>query len=169
VHESVHLGPTRLPQRETDPEVDLEPNFYYPQEKILREWCTSHQAQYTIGMPCGILGAVPDAAMNLAYPLALYASIQAHLKEPFRFPGGLAGWQNPQDQSSAMLNGYLEEWSVLRDQQELGAKYNAVDGSAFTWEAFWPRLAAWYGAEWKGPETQGLKSMTTPYDPPPRG
>ena len=26
----VHLGPTKVPQEESDPRVDIEPNFYYP-------------------------------------------------------------------------------------------------------------------------------------------
>lgn len=26
----VHLGPSKVPQEESDPRVELEPNFYYP-------------------------------------------------------------------------------------------------------------------------------------------
>lgn len=69
-----------------------------------------------------------------------------------------------------MLNGYLEEWSVLRDQGSVvGEKWNAVDGSPFTWEGFWPRLAAWFGVEWARPKEEGLHEMKTAHDPPPRG
>lgn len=149
--------------------MTLEPNFYYPQEDVLAKWCTTHNLKYSICMPCGILGAVPDAAMNLCFPLAVYATVQAHLGKPLEFPGDLVSWQNPQDQSSAMLNGYLEEWTVLREQEALGEKWNAVDGSPFTWEGFWPRLASWYGLEWRMPKADGLQSMKTPHDPPPRG
>lgn len=120
-------------------------------------------------MPCGIVGAVPDGAMNLAFPLALYCAIQAHLGQPLEFPGGNAEWQNPQDQSSAMLNAYMEEWSVLIEQKSLGEKWNAIDNSAFTWEGFWPVLAKWYGIDYTGPKTEGLKSFQSAHDPPPRG
>lgn len=136
---------------------------------MLDAFAASNDIKYSICMPCGILGAVPDAAMNLCYPLAVYATVQAHLSQPLEFPGGLGSWQNAQDQSSAMLNGYLEEWTVLREQTRRGERFNATDGSCFTWEGFWPRLAAWYGLEWQGPKTEGLKTMDTPYDPPPRG
>ncbi|KAK5203306.1 hypothetical protein LTR41_010949 [Exophiala xenobiotica] len=34
-----HLGPTKVPQEETDPRVELESNFYYPQEDSLFEYC----------------------------------------------------------------------------------------------------------------------------------
>lgn len=31
-------------------------------------------------------------------------------------------------------------------------KFNTFDGGAFAFEAFWPRLAGWYGLEWEGPK-----------------
>ena len=47
------------------------------------------------------------------------------------------------------------------------------DNSAFAWEKFWPRVAGWYGIEWKGlmhvGEETGWMEVKTPYDPPPRG
>ncbi|KAH6646206.1 hypothetical protein BKA67DRAFT_583538 [Truncatella angustata] len=35
----VHLGLTKLPQEENVLRVGLEPNFYYPQEDVLTEYC----------------------------------------------------------------------------------------------------------------------------------
>lgn len=158
-----------MPQEESDPRVELEPNFYYPQEDVLDEYAARTNTKWSVVMPSNILGAVPDAAMNLVFPLAVYATVQSHLKQPLRFPGGLKAWETPQDQSSAVLNGYLEEWAVLREQGPRGEKYNTADGSAFTWGGFWPTLAKWYGVEWEGPKLEGLKAGKTPYEPPPRG
>ena len=62
----VHLGPSRVPQEESDPRVELEPNFYYAQEDALLEWGARHSVGWTVAMPSFILGAVPDAAMNAA-------------------------------------------------------------------------------------------------------
>lgn len=160
----VHLGPTTLPQTEDDPRIDLEPNFYYPQEDVLADFCRQHSLNYSIAMPCNILGAVPDAAMNLCFPLAVYATVCAHLKQPLHFPGGVTAWERPQDQSSAMLNAYLEEWTVLRPQETLGEKFNAVDGIPFTWAHFWPKMAAWYGLEWTGAKEEGLTKVEMPYN-----
>ena len=74
--------------------------------------------------------------------------------------------------SSAMLNAYLEEWSVLTEKAE-NQRFNACDSSAFAWEIFWPRVAGWYGIKWKGPMDVGEEAewteVKTPYDPPPRG
>jgi hypothetical protein len=35
----IHLGASLTPQIESDPRVTLEPNFYYPQEDMLWEYC----------------------------------------------------------------------------------------------------------------------------------
>jgi hypothetical protein len=123
-------------------------------------------------MPSFILGAVPDAAMNAAYPLAVYAAVSAHLHEPLDYPASIESWQMTQVASSAMLNAYLEEWSVLTENAA-NQRFNACDSSAFAWEKFWPRVAGWYGIEWTGPMHVGPEvqytEMLTPYDPPPRG
>jgi hypothetical protein len=101
-------------------------------------------------MPGPILGAVPDAAMNAAFPLAVYAAVSAHLKQPLEFPGDITSWQANQSTSSSMLNAYHEEWAVLLGPPD--QKYNTCDSSAFTWEKCWPRIAGWYGVEWTGPQ-----------------
>ena len=150
----VHLGPTKLPQEESDPRLsqeEFEPNFYYPQEDALWSYCTFHtNCGWNIHMPGPILGAVPDAAMNLAFPLAIYASITAHMSSTLEFPGDIASWQSYTSMSSSMLNAYQEEWAVLSPQAR-DQKFNTCDDSAFTWEMFWPRLAGWYGVSWEGP------------------
>jgi nucleoside-diphosphate-sugar epimerase len=145
-----HLGPTKLPQEESDPRVELEPNFYYPQEDLLFEYSKSTGCGWSICMPGPITGAVPDAAMNYAYALAVYASVSKRLGTPLKFPGDEASWQMSQSMSYAMMNAYLEEWSVL--QGPAGEMFNAFDGSAFTWEAAWPQVASWFGVESQRPQ-----------------
>lgn len=103
-------------------------------------------------MPGPILGAVPDAAMNAAFPLAVYAAVTHKLKQPLEFPGDIVAWQAQQSTSSSMMNAYMEEWAVLLSPQ--GQKYNTCDGSAFAWEKCWPRIAGWYGIDWKGPGSE---------------
>jgi hypothetical protein len=144
-----HLGPTKVPQEESDPRVELEPNFYYPQEDLLFEYSKATGCGWSICMPGPITGAVPDAAMNYAYPLAVFASVSKRLGKPLEFPGDEASWQMNQSMSYAMLNAYLEEWSVL--EGPAGEMFNAFDGSAFTWEAAWPKIAGWFGIESQGP------------------
>ena len=68
--------------------------------------------------------------------------------------------------SYAMMNAYLEEWSVL--QGPAGQMFNAFDGSAFTWEAAWPQVASWFGLESQGPQ-DGDKYAATETRFVPRG
>ncbi|KAB2572423.1 putative nad dependent epimerase dehydratase family protein [Lasiodiplodia theobromae] len=170
-HYGVHLGPAKVPQEESDPRVTIEPNFYYPQEDYLVDWCEELTGVgWNVIRPSFILGAVPDAAMNLVFPIAAYAAVCKHLGQKLEFPGNLEAWERPLDLSSAMLNGYQAEWAVL-DDGAANEAFNAADGSTFTWGQIWPRLAARYGVEWSGPELDETtyEIMTIPRDETPRG
>lgn len=160
-----HLGPTKIPQEETDPRVTLEPNFYYPQEDLLYSYSAETGCGWNIHMPGPIVGAVPDAAMNCAFGLAVYASVCKKLGQSMVFPGDIASWQMPQSMSSAMLNAYQEEWGALLGSG--GQKYNTCDNCAFTWEKAWPRVAGWFGIEAMGPEEggEGYEEVETRFVP----
>ncbi|KAF2481341.1 hypothetical protein BDY17DRAFT_283723 [Neohortaea acidophila] len=153
-----HLGPTKLPQEESDPRVTLEPNFYYPQEDVLWKYCAETGCGWNVCMPGPILGAVPDAAMNAAFPLAVYAAVCKKLNRTLEFPGDIVSWQALQSTSSSMMNAFMEEWAVLLGPPN--EKYNTCDNSAFTWERFWPLIAGWYGLEWSGPQPDDACTAT---------
>jgi hypothetical protein len=167
----IHLGPAATPQEETAPRVTLEPNFYYPQEDYLWDFCAKQNIDWNVCMPSGILGAVPDAAMNLVFPLGVYASVQKHLGEKLAFPCDLSAWEATRCLSSSMLNGYMEEWAVLHSSSTANQKFNTSDGSSFTWGNFWPKYAGWYDVAYEPPslEDKVYTEITTPHDPPPRG
>jgi nucleoside-diphosphate-sugar epimerase len=165
----LHLGPTAVPQEESDPRVTLEPNFYYAQEDYLWKYCKSHNISWNICMPSFILGAVPDAAMNVCFPLAVYAAITKHLGERLEYPADLSAFVNPMSQSTCMLNAYQEEWAVLTPEAR-NQKFNTHDDSMFTWGKFWPKLAALYGVEYEVPDTEGkYTEIENRYKTPPRG
>lgn len=166
----IHLGPATTPQEEHHPRVTLEPNFYYPQEDFLFEHCSKYHIGWTISMPAAILGAVPHSAMNLIYPLGIYASTCRHLSHTLAFPSDLASWEATRCLSSSMLNAYMAEWTVLTPHTS-NQRFNTADGGNFTWGAFWPRLAGWYGVKYVRPslDDADYTEVKTPYDPPPRG
>ncbi|KAH7083414.1 NAD dependent epimerase/dehydratase family protein-like protein [Paraphoma chrysanthemicola] len=166
----VHLGPSAHPQEETAPRVTLEPNFYYPQEDYLWDFCKKHSIDWNVCMPSSILGAVPDAAMNMVFPLGVYASVRKHLSEKLEFPCDLKQWENTRCLSTSMMNGYMEEWAVLSDVAK-NEKFNTMDGTTFSWGNFWPKYASWYGIEYETPsmDSNAYTEITTRFDPPPRG
>lgn len=108
----MHLGPTKLPQEESDPRVELEPNFYYAQEDSLFQYCKEDGIGWNIVMPGAILGAVPDPVMNLAFPLAIYAAVCAELKQPLEWPSDANAFQMEFAMSSATLNGEFKLFAL---------------------------------------------------------
>ncbi|KAI9871681.1 MAG: hypothetical protein M1830_002620 [Pleopsidium flavum] len=160
-----HLGPISTPHIESDPRVTIEPNFYYTQEDILFEYCKQNSTQWNVIRPSFILGAVKDAAMNMVYPLSVYAAVQAHLKQPLIFPGDYPAWDKEQIQSTAMLNSYMSQWAALTPAAGNHA-FNAGDDCPFTWCRFWPVLASWYGVSWLPPDPNAdYKVMELPHTP----
>jgi nucleoside-diphosphate-sugar epimerase len=152
-HYGVHLGRLRIPAIESDPRVSHpEPNFYYPQEDRLFEWCrkTSNDGKENVGWnvirPAWILGAVNNAQMNALYPFAVYAAVSAHRNVPLAFPSSWSTWQELNLNASARLTGYLTEWAVLEDKCKDQA-FNAQDTSSFTWDRFWGELIRWYNVK----------------------
>ena len=121
-------------------------------------------------MPSYIIGAVPDAAMNLVYPLGIYAAVTKHLHEKLEFPADMQAWEATHVGSSSMLNAYLEEWAVLKEEAA-NEKFNAADGCGFTWGNFWVKFARWYGLEAGRPSLNeaDYTKVTSKCDPPPRG
>jgi hypothetical protein len=121
-------------------------------------------------MPAAILGAVPSAAMNLVFPLGIYASVQKHLSKPLSFPSDLHAWETNRCMSHSKMNAYMEQWAVLHSGA-CNQKFNTMDGTTFTWGNFWPKYAAWYNMSYDTPSMDHslYTTITSKYDPPPRG
>ena len=150
----IHLGPVSIPMTESDPRINIEPNFYYTQEDILIQYCKTRKSEYNITHPSWILGAIKGSLMNIFYPLAVYATVQKYLRKPLVFPGDLVAWDKPQPISSGKLNSFFHEWLVLNPNAK-NQSFNVSDGSEFTWAKFWPHLASWYGLDWQPPSLDG--------------
>lgn len=165
----VHEGPPIAPQEESDPRIPgAEPNFYYPQEDMLKEFAARHGVGWNTTRSSHIIGAVPDAAMNLTYPLAIYATIQKYLGKPLKFPGDPTAWDQSVSVSTAEATGHFGEWIVLTSQTK-NESFNTVDGCDFTWCKFWPRLAEQFNMPWTGPDHSDnavYQTITLPTAPP---
>lgn len=128
----VHLGATDIPDEETDPRVDLEPNLYYTQHDILAAFCSRHNIGWNSAFPSFVIGAALDSSQSLIFPILVYACVQKYLGRKLEYPSDLTAWYAAQSLSNAMLNSYLYEWSVLAPNTANQA-FNASDDCAFTW------------------------------------
>jgi hypothetical protein len=142
----MQLGRSPQPCVESDPQPrHLGPNFYYPQEDSLTDYCKRHpETSWNVIRPFGVIGSAVKAQMSGLYLFCVYAAVQTHKKEPLYFPGDWTTWQGPTPMSTARLTGYLSEWAVLHDCCENQA-YNSIDSNSMTHERFLPELARWYG------------------------
>ncbi|MCJ1333741.1 hypothetical protein MMC10_010441 [Thelotrema lepadinum] len=147
-HYGVHLGRTRLPCVESDPRpLHSGPNFYYPQEDHLFEYCKKNpDTSWNVIRPFAIFGAAVGAQMNMLYLLAIYAAVQAHKRQPLYFSGNWTAWQSCHPASTGRLTGYLSEWAILENKCANQA-FNSEDGNGLTLDRFFHELARWYGAE----------------------
>ncbi|GIZ48325.1 hypothetical protein CKM354_001139100 [Cercospora kikuchii] len=141
---NVHQGPARTPHVESDPRSNVAPNFYYPQEDLLFEYCKKNNTAWNIICPAWVIGAVNNAAMNALHPIAIYAAVQAHKGEKMEYPGALVNWLAPVEHSTAYLTGYLSEWAVL-EERCANQKFNASDTCPIPNNRLWPEVARWYG------------------------
>ena len=147
-HYGAHVGRVKTPCVESDPQPKhLGPNFYYPQEELLFEYCKAHsETSWNVIRPQAIVGAAPNAGLDFFSPFAIYASVQQHKGEPLYFGGDFDSWQFEATHSTARLTGYLNEWAVLEDKCA-NQDFNAHDGSPVSWDRFFGELARWYGVE----------------------
>lgn len=170
-HYAVHLGPAAVTMTEATPALRVKhENFYFGQEDALFAWSTKHNTHWTVTRPGFIIGANENAQINVAYGLAIYASVQRSLGLKLEFPADITAWDALKDLSTAQLIGYFSEWAVLTAGATDQA-LNIVDDSPFAWGRFWPQVAEWYGITYSVPEPDETKYqiITMPLNPPPRG
>ncbi|KAF9884289.1 hypothetical protein FE257_001919 [Aspergillus nanangensis] len=141
-----HTGTIRLPAIESDLRSELEPNFYYIQEDLLKAHCQKEQTGWNVIRPSWVIGATTNAQMNAFYAFGVYAAVQAHLKKPMLFPGSFDIWQRVSFHSSAALTGCISEWAVLEEACKNKA-FNSTDPHGLAWNRFWPELGRWFGVE----------------------
>jgi hypothetical protein len=71
----VHIGRARTPFLESDPRVTLQPNFYYPQEDLLFDYCTAHP-----GTSWNISKSPLSHANNATVPFPCFLNVTLHLQ-----------------------------------------------------------------------------------------
>lgn len=169
-HYGFYLGPAAVPAFESDPRVTLDNNFYYAQEDAVAKYCQSVGCQLNVARPSWIVGAVPDSQLNHLIGIGIYATVQAHLGQPLRFPGDYSAWDREMIQSTATLNAHFQEWLAL-SHHTVNEAFNIHDGQSFTWGRLWPSLAGWYEMDWEPPETNEAKyrKVKSPSKRMPRG
>ncbi|HUN51338.1 MAG TPA: SDR family oxidoreductase [Candidatus Sulfotelmatobacter sp.] len=136
----VHLGPFKVPAKESSPR-HMPPNFYYDQEDWLRAAAAGKSWRWTVLRPQIVCGFALNSAMNVLTSIGTYAAISRELGLPLRFPGG-----EPRilEMTDARLLARAIAWAAT-SERAAGEIFNITNGDCFEWPTIWPRVAEAFG------------------------
>jgi nucleoside-diphosphate-sugar epimerase len=134
----VHVRPLAVPARENRSEMHEQPNFYWNQERFLRErqpgraWC------WSILRPVLIVGESVGSAMNVIPALGVYAAMMRRAgKTALDYPGGVGRVAQAVD-SDLLARAIAWTGESPRAQNEI---FNVTNGDVFVWPNVWPAIA----------------------------
>jgi nucleoside-diphosphate-sugar epimerase len=134
----VHVRPLTVPARENRSEMHEQPNFYWNQERFIRERRHGKGWRWSILRPVLIVGDSVGSAMNVIPALGVYAAMMKRDGKPrLDYPGGVGRVAQAVD---ADLLARAIAWSG-----ESGAAadeiFNVTNGDVFVWPNVWPAIA----------------------------
>ena len=145
----VHVRPLSVPARENRSEMHEQPNFYWNQERYLRERQAGKTWRWSILRPVLIVGDSVGSAMNVIPALGVYAAMMRHLhgkgaaKTKLDYPGGVGRVAQAVD---ADLLARCIAWSGEADAAG-NEIFNVTNGDVFVWPNVWPAIADALGFE----------------------
>ena len=140
----VHVRPLTVPARENRSEMHEQPNFYWNQERYLRERQGGKAWRWTVLRPVLIVGSSVGSAMNVIPALGAYAALMKHAgKKKLDYPGGAGRVAQAID---ADLLARVIAWSGTADTAR-NEIFNVTNGDVFEWPNVWPAIADALGFE----------------------
>src|SRR5262249_20418488 len=140
----VHVRPLKVPARENRSEMHEQPNFYWNQERYVRERQHGKAWSWSILRPVLIVGASVGSAMNVIPARGVYAALMARAgRRKLDYPGGAARVAQAVD---ADLLARAIAWSgeAKSARNEI---FNVTNGDVFAWPNVWPAIADALGFE----------------------
>jgi len=160
----VHLGAVKNPMLESDPWLtgpEWPPNFYYNQQNILREFCSTHNKEWTVTYPNDVIGYAYGNFMNLALAIAIYASVTRELGQELVFPGAPEFYTKFDSFTSSKLHAEFCAWAAL-EPRAANEAFNVVNGDTESWQNLWPKVASRFDVKVKPDQfASGFRSAST--------
>ena len=134
----VHVRPLSVPARENRSEMHEQPNFYWNQERYIREAQKGKAWAWSILRPVLIVGASVGSAMNVIPALGAYAAIMRRAgKTKLDYPGGAGRVAQAVDADLlARAIAWSGESAAARNEI-----FNVTNGDVFVWPNVWPAIA----------------------------
>jgi nucleoside-diphosphate-sugar epimerase len=134
----VHVRPMLVPARENRSEMHEQANFYWNQERHIRDAQRGKAWSWTILRPVLIVGDSVGSAMNVIPALGVYAAMMRRAgKARLDYPGGVGRVAQAVD---ADLLARCIAWSgeAPAARNEI---FNVTNGDVFVWPNVWPAIA----------------------------
>jgi len=146
-----HMGPFRMPARESDPRY-MPPNFYYDQQ----DWIEARQAgknwSWSVLRPQIVCGNAIGSPLNVMAGIGVFAAVSREYGIPLRFPGGPSRVAEATD---ARLIAKAAQWAGS-EPRAANQVYNIANGDVFLWEHVWPRVADLFKMKLEAPHPFSL-------------
>lgn len=134
----VHVRPLKVPARENRSEMHEQPNFYWNQERFLRERQPGKGWSWSILRPVLIVGCSSGSAMNVIPALGVYAAMMRRAgRTVLDYPGGAGRVAQAVDTD---LLARAIAWSGEADAAR-NEIFNVTNGDVFVWPNVWPAIA----------------------------
>ncbi|HYD07225.1 MAG TPA: nucleoside-diphosphate sugar epimerase, partial [Reyranella sp.] len=134
----VHVRPLTVPARENRSEMHEQPNFYWNQERFVRERQKGKAWSWSILRPVLIVGSSVGSAMNVIPALGVYAAMMRRAgKTALDYPGGVGRVAQAVD---ADLLARAIAWTG-ESAKAANEIFNVTNGDVFVWPNVWPAIA----------------------------
>ncbi len=147
-----HITPIDIPAREDRSELRGHANFYWQQERFIRDAQKAKRWSFSIMRPQIVFGGAIGSAMNLIVSLGAWAALRKEQGLPLSFPGGPATILEAVDADLlARAIAWAGEAHNARNQI-----FNVTNGDVFVWKNVWPAIADSLGMDAGPSEPQSI-------------
>ncbi len=134
----VHVRPIAVPARENRSEMHEQPNFYWNQERFLRERQAGKKWSWSILRPVLIVGCSVGSAMNVIPALGVYAAMMKRAgRKALDYPAGVGRVAQAID-ADVLARAIAWSGESAKARNEI---FNVTNGDVFTWPNVWPAIA----------------------------
>ena len=137
-----HLGPMLNPGKEWH-DRPPGPNFYWPQEDLVRERAQASGWGYTVLRPQVVCGLALGSPMNITLAIGVFAAVSKAMGQALHFPGGDTFVTQATD---ASLLGRAVRWFGTQSSGD-NETYNITNGDELIWRSIWPSIADFFKME----------------------
>jgi nucleoside-diphosphate-sugar epimerase len=134
----VHVRPIAVPARENRSEMHEQPNFYWNQERFVRERQKDKAWSWSILRPVLIVGCSEGSAMNVIPALGVHAAMMKRAgRKTLPYPGGVGRVAQAID-ADVLARAIAWSGEAPGGRNEI---FNVTNGDVFTWPNVWPAVA----------------------------